>query len=230
MTRVICLAALIVAIGVGNAFADESGDTEFVPGFPDPKVAWKDVARIELIEGVRSYQKLGRDATSTPVSDVILFRYRDDRRRPLARIPDPLHPRPADVPDLGERLKMRGEKWKELVEKHNPSIHLVAMHLDHTSVETLIGGIRTRETVKQQTDLNQPLAAAIEVARQDELDVVNDKLLEHQENKDRATFWYFAVNALLGCATIAVLAFLILPALRRPKPKVQRTPNAELPH
>lgn len=227
MAKAIGLALLFALTAVGSALNSEPGDSDFVPGFQDPRHSWKDIARIELIEGEDSYKKLGQAPTPVPVSDVILFRYRDNRRRPLARGPDPFSPSRNEIADPATRLKMRGEKWRALIEKHNPTIHLDAIHLDVATAETLFSGIRSREKVNEQQVLHQPETTAVEAAQQDEIDAVNSKLIEHQTNKHRATFLYYAVNALLGCGTIAVLAFLILPALRRDRPAATVPPSGD---
>lgn len=229
MFRVICLGFLTVVVAAASANCEEpvaAADSEFVPGF-DEKIAWSTVARIELVEGQESFKRFGANQPrQRPVSEVVLYRFRDNVQRPMARGADVFFPAGGSQDPPEERLEKRGKKWQELVSKHNPTIHLEAIHRDTTKVQQLMGPLNVKQNVKQQSTLNQPAAKVIDAARAEERAAIDAVLAEHQWKKDVATFWYFAGNALLGCATIAVLAFVILPAVRKEAPVAATAPQA----
>lgn len=212
MARAIGLVVALVSLACAPLFATDENPSpgEMIPGFSS--LRWKDVARIELVEGQESTSRAGVPPTIEQVSQVLLYRNREGRRRPLAIAPDALSTASGSTSD---RLKSRGEQWRVLVVSHNPLIKLEAIHRDVEIVRPFFGEPRIREDVKQRNVLHEPTEAEVRAALASDVDAINRKLGEFSRNKETAAKWYYIANCLLIFAAIMVLAIVIFPALRQ---------------
>jgi len=201
------------AAAPGDASALEN---EPVPGFGEKHLQWGQVSRIEVIDGVDIENRMTGEKANKEVQEVAVYRFADKGGTPFAVAPDPF----AEASDGNteaaaglERLKKRGEAWLKLVKEHNAAAKVEILQREKTE-SFGIGGMNYKVKLLHHSVLYEPPQEAVQAARRRDRADGAKELQVHLENRARAVQWYTMTNVALGCIAIAILGFVLLPALR----------------
>jgi len=201
------------AAGPSDASALEN---EPVPGFAGKQLQWGQVARVEVIDGVDIENSMAGEKSSKEVQEVAVYRFADKGGTPFAVVADPF----AEASDGNtepaaglERLKKRGDAWLKLVKDHNAAARVEIRQREKTG-SFGIGGMNYKVKLLHHSVLYEPPQEAVQAARRRDRADGTKELQAHLENRARAVQWYTMTNVALGCIAIAILGFVLLPALR----------------